>query len=303
MNSKIHPVPPPPAPTPRVWTTLDLLNWTKPFFEKKGISPALLEAQLLLAEALKCERMRLYTDFEKPIGAEQLATFRDFVRRRADLREPSQYILGHTQFIDLKLKVSPSVLIPRPETELLALWAVARAKEAGDAPVVLDLCTGSGCLALYVASKVPGARVVATDISPEALALARENAAALKLSERVEFLAGDLFAALSDGLQFDVLVTNPPYIDEAGRADLQPEVRDHEPAVALFAPERGLGISKRILAECARWLKPGGWLGLEFGIHHDAALATSAQETGHFASVALEKDSAKIMRFLHARKA
>jgi len=286
-----------------VWTTLDLLNWTKPFFEKKGIPSALLEAQLLLAEALHCERMRLYTDFEKPVSAENLAAFREFVRRRADLREPSQYILGHTQFIDLKLNVTRAALIPRPETELLALWAVTRAKEAGEAPVVLDLCTGTGCLALYVASKVPGARVIATDLSPDALALARGNAAALKLTERVEFRPGDLFAALSDGLQFDVLVTNPPYIDEATRAELQPEVRDHEPAIALFAADRGLAISKRILAECAPWLKPGGWLGMEFGIHQDAALAAAAQESGHFSGVSLEKDAARIVRFLHARRA
>src|SRR5579862_609473 len=122
MNSKIQSVPPPPPPAPRVWTTLDLLNWTKPFFEKKGIPSALFEAQLLLAAACQCERMSLYTNFEKPVSAEHLATFREYVRRRADLREPSQYIIGNTQFIDLKLKVTPAVLIPRPETENLALW-------------------------------------------------------------------------------------------------------------------------------------------------------------------------------------
>jgi release factor glutamine methyltransferase len=312
MNANPPPVPePPPAPdpAPRVWTTLDLINWTKGFFEKKGLDHPRLEAELLLCEALGCPRIRLYVDFEKPVSADHLATFRDFVKRRGEKREPLQYIVGHTQFIDLQIKVTPAALIPRPETEILAVWAVDRLKEAhaksSSVPRVLDLCTGTGCVALYSASKIPDATVIATDISTAALTLARENAVALKLDARVEFLEGDLFGALneshkSDG--FDVIVTNPPYIDETTRTTLQPEVRDYEPASALFAAEGGVAISRRIIEMGASWLKPYGWLGLEFGAGQQEIIREIATATGNFADIQIEKDGAKLPRFLMARK-
>ena len=234
MNSNAQPFPTPPPPPPRIWTTLDLINWTKAFFEKKGIEHPRLEAELLLAEVLGCARIRLYVDFEKPIEAEKLARYREFVKRRGEKREPLQYILGHTQFIDLKITVTPATLIPRPETEILAAWAVDRVKEMlaampAETPAVpvrvLDLCTGSGCVALYVASKIPGAHVVATDLSKDALTQAAENARTLKLDSRIVFLEGDLFKALKDSYEntvFDLIVANPPYIDENERATLQP---------------------------------------------------------------------------------
>ena len=308
--SPAPPAPPaPPASGAREWKTLELISWTKGYFEKKGLEAPRLEAELLLSEALGCQRLRLYLDFEKPLSAENLAKFRDFVKRRGEKREPLQYIVGHTQFIDLKIKVTPAALIPRPETEILAVWAVHRLKEAQENSPnslrILDLCTGTGCIALYAAKSIPGARVIATDISTAALALARENAQALKLEDRVEFAQGDLFAALSEthaAEGFDVIVTNPPYIDDTTAATLQPEVRDYEPASALFAGEGGAAISRRIIETCAPHLKSGGWLGLEFGAGQHEIMREIAAATGNFDDIQIEKDGAKLPRFVFARK-
>jgi len=168
---------------------------------------------------------------------------------------------------------------------------------------VLDLCTGSGCLGLYTASKEPRARIAATDLSKDALEIARENGATLKLAERVEFFEGDLFAALKPEQHgsFDLVVANPPYIDPATKDTLMAEVREHEPAQALFAADAGLAISKRILAEAPQWLKAGGWLGLEFGVDQAAALESAARAAG-FAQVEIKIDHARRPRFVLARK-
>ena len=302
--SKIQNIPAPVPPQPRVWTSLELINWTKSFFEKKGLESPRLETELLLAAALGCPRIKLYVDFEKPVPSDKLALFREYVKRRADTREPVQYIIGNTDFIDIKLKVSKSALIPRPETEALAVWAVDKAKAvAGDSVRVVDLCTGTGCVALYVASKEPRAALIATDLSPEALALAAENAAALKLEGRVNFRAGDLFAALPDEHKgaIDVLTANPPYVDPADKDTLAPEVRDHEPALALFANESGLAIIRRIVSGAAEWLKPGGWLGLEFGIKQEDAVRQMAMDA-KLDSIDIARDHNRKPRFLFARR-
>jgi len=305
MNSRIQKVPEPPPPQPRIWTSLDLIKWTTEFFNKKGVESPRLEAELLLADVLACPRIRLYVDFEKPVPLEKLAIFREFVKRRGETREPLQYILGHTQFINLKLKVSPAVLIPRPETEGLALWAAERAREmTGDAIHVLDLCTGSGCLALYLASKEPRAQVVATDISSEALAIAAENAKTLNLDTRTALKPGDLFDALSAGQKnsFDLIVANPPYIDPAAKPALQPEVRDHEPSQALFAEDGGLAVLRRIIAAAPEWLRPGGWLGLEFGIGQAEALRKMGEDTHGLEAIEIKDDSAKLPRYIIAQR-
>jgi release factor glutamine methyltransferase len=314
-----------------MWTSLDLINWTKTYFEKKGIESARLEAELLLAAVLGGPRIRLYVDFEKAVPADKLALYREHVKRRGEDREPLQYILGQAQFLDLKLKVTRQVLIPRPETEVLATWAAERlagslpscstafqAVDTGKMPVLhegeiqrgspaqqaLDLCTGSGCLALYLAAKQPAATVHATDSSAEALAIAAENARALQLESRVAFHQGDLFTALPGELKnsFDLLVTNPPYIDRATRDSLQPEVREHEPAQALFADDGGLSIIKRILAGAAEWLKPGAWVGLEFGLDQATAVKDLAEKAGAFEAIEILPDHRKVPRFLTAKK-
>ncbi|HEY3321770.1 MAG TPA: peptide chain release factor N(5)-glutamine methyltransferase [Planctomycetota bacterium] len=305
MNSKIQPVQPPAPPQPRIWTSLDLIKWTTEFFGKKGIDSPRLEAELLLAEVLECPRIRLYVDFEKPVAAEKLAKFREFVKRRGETREPQQYIVGHGQFHDLKLKLSPAVLIPRPETELLGQWALEKLKALpGEALRALDLCTGSGCIALYLAAKDPRAKVDATDISPEALAIAAENARALKVDERVAFHPGDLFAALPAEMagSFDLLVSNPPYIDPALKDTLQPEVREHEPAQALFAPDAGTAVLRRIIDSGAQWLKPGGWIALEFG-QGQASVLEGLAKAANWQNIDVRHDDAKLPRFLVAQRA
>jgi release factor glutamine methyltransferase len=305
MNPKVQKIEPAPPPQPRIWTSLDLIKWTSDFFAKKGIESPRLEAELLLAEVLECPRIHLYVNFEKPVEPERLARYRELVKRRADSREPLQYILGHTQFVDPKLSVTRDVLIPRPETELLALWTVERLKATtGEALRALDLCTGSGCLALFMASKETRAKISAVDLSPAALTMAKKNAETLKLSERVEFYEGDLFAPLPlDGREaYDLIVSNPPYIDPAQKPTLQPEVRDHEPAMALFAEENGLAVVRRIVGEAGTWLKSGGWLGLEFGFGQHEAVKGMAELAGTFAVVEIAADANKIPRFLQAQK-
>lgn len=304
MNGRIEKIPPPADPVPRVWTSLDLIKWTTDYFKKKGIESPRLEAEILLAEVLGCARIRLYVDFEKAVEPEKLARFKEFVKRRAEGREPIQYIVGHCQFIDLKLVVKPGVLIPRPETELLAAWALERAKEViGERVRVLDLCAGSGCLGLYLAAKEARAEVVASDISAEALSVAAINALALKVEARVTFVSGDLYAPLSPDLKssFDILVSNPPYIDPALRSTLQPEVEKHEPVQALFADEAGLAVIRRLINSAAEWLKPGGWLGMEFGAGQAKSVEEIATGAGTF-EIEIRVDDAKIPRMLLAKR-
>ncbi len=296
------------ASAQKIWTTLDLIGWTKSYFERRGLEHPRLEAELLLAEVLGCARIRLYVEFEKPVASEVLVRFREMVKRRGENREPLQYIIGHVQFVDLKLKVTPAALIPRPETEVLAAWAVKTLegekgrRGEGEKARVLDLCTGSGCVALYVASKVSDAQVVATDLSGDALGLAKENGAGLKLSERMSFKQGDLFEALDEKMQFDLITANPPYVDAAVKDSLQPEVRDFEPALALFSENGGTALAERILRECGPWLKAGAYIGMEFGIGQGEVLKACAEKTGFFDEIGLEPDHNRVPRFLMARK-
>lgn len=301
MSSPAAPADPAPAsrpaasdnPAARVWTSLDLIQWTNAFFVRKGIPSARLEAELLLSEVLGCTRIKLYTDFEKAVPEDKLAVFRAFVKRRGESREPLQYIVGWTEFLDLKLKVAPGVLIPRPETEELAEWAIGILKALpGESLKALDIGTGSGCLALALAAKDPRVQVSATDLSKDALAIARENAVNLKLDPRVTLLEGDLFAPLPPELKgsFDLIVSNPPYIDPAAKSTLQPEVRDHEPASALYAEERGLAIIRRIVSGAGEWLKPGGRLGLEIA-PEQAGEVKALLEAAAFSETEIRKDA------------
>ena len=276
-------------------TLLEVLNKTEAYFAQKGLEQPRLNAQLVLAGTLKLKRLQLYLQFERLMGEAELALLRDRVKRRAS-REPLQYVLGEADFRELTLKCDRRALIPRPETEELVGLVLERL--AADAPLRLaDLGTGTGAIALSFAQERPAWRVVAADYSADALALARENAAACGLTERVEFVRSDWMSAVPGN--FDAIVSNPPYLTDDEVACAQPEVRDHEPHSALIAPEAGLADLEKILRQARGRLNPGGFVALETGIAQHDRLAALARELG-YASTESRKDSQEFDRFFFA---
>ncbi len=276
-----------------VWTPLKRIAWTQGYFARAGLDAPRLTAELLLARALGCDRVRLYLDFDKPIGPAELAAFRELVRRRAE-GEPTAWLTGRKEFLRHSFRCDARALVPRPETELVAEAAIAALPEGGR---LLDLCTGTGCIAVSAALARPGAEVVATDLSPEALALAAENAAAL--GARVELLQGDLFAPLPAGARFDVLVANPPYVPAGELPGLSREVR-REPRLALDGGPDGLALLRRIVAGAAAWLAPGGRLCLEMHESHAGPLADLCRGAG-LADPVVRRDLAGLPRWVEAR--
>jgi release factor glutamine methyltransferase len=271
-----------------IWTPLKLIAWTQDFLARKGADAPRLTAELLLAHALSCDRVRLYLDFDKPLGEPELARFRDLVRRRAE-GEPTAYLLGRKEFFGRPFRVDPRVLVPRPETELLVETALAALPEGGRA---LDLCTGSGCVAVSLALGRSGARVVATDLSEDALALARENAAAL--GAVVELATGDLWSAVHGPERFHVVASNPPYVPTKELAGLSPEVR-REPCMALDGGEDGLAVLRRIVEGAPAWLEPGGTLVVEMHESHERSLPALCLAAG-FARAEARRDLAGLPR-------
>lgn len=281
--------------TGEAWTPLRLLVWTQGFFAQKGVDAPRLTAEVLLANALGCDRVRLYMDFDKPMGEAELARYRELVRRRAD-GEPTAYLTGAREFWGRRFAVDPRVLVPRPETELLAERALALLPDGGAA---LDLGTGSGALAVTLALGRPGARVTAVDLSAGALEVARANAAALGAA--VDLLEGDLYAPLPAGARFDVIVSNPPYVPTGELAGLMREVQ-REPRLALDGGPDGLEVLRRVVAEAPRWLAPGGALLLEMHESHLEPLPALCRAAG-FASAEAVRDLAGLPRLTVARMA
>ncbi len=250
-------------------TVLEAIQKSTEFLGKKNVESPRLQIELLLAHLLKMPRMKLYLNFDRVLTAPETDALRESVKRRG-LREPLQHITGSTFFCGHEIMVNRNVLTPRPETELLAelgwqfLQQPAPRLNQG-IPMVLDLCTGSGCIAIAIAAKCPGSKIVATDISGAALAMARENAAKNQVAGQIEFLEGDGFAPLENGKSFDLIVSNPPYIPSAEIATLDPEVRDFDPGVALDGGADGLNFYRRLATGADGFLKPEGKMMLEFG--------------------------------------
>jgi release factor glutamine methyltransferase len=257
-------------------TVLEIIKRTAEFLSGKGVESARLNAELLIGHALGRKRMQLYLEFERPLTEPELEKIRPLVRRRAQ-REPLQYIVGETEFFGLKLKVDRRALIPRPETEYLVELVVAACATAPGR--ILDLGTGSGALALALAKTFPDAKVVATDFSQEALALARENAESSGLAERVTWLESNWFAAVPSE-RFDLIVSNPPYLSSEETAQTSPEVRGFEPVHALTGKDDGAGDLLKIISEAPRFLAPAGLLALETGIGQHAHLLASLGNAG-----------------------
>lgn len=236
------------------------------------------EAGSLLAYVLDRDRSFILSHAEDPIDLEQSARFSAFLERRAQ-GEPLQYITGHQEFFGLDFEVTRDVLIPRPETELLIETALKLVTRREGAPFICDVGTGSGCIAitlLHELREVAGSRAVATDISPAALAVAKRNAARHSVAERVDFVISDCFAALNQKnpqqSSFDLIVSNPPYVEEGALADLQREVRDFEPRTALTGGTDGLTVIRRLLLEAGSFLKTGGHFLFEIGFNQSAAV-------------------------------
>jgi release factor glutamine methyltransferase len=252
-------------------TILEIIKRSTDFFAKKGVGSPRLQIELLLAHVLQMPRMKLYLNFERVLTETELEQVRGLVKRRGN-REPLQHLTGSANFHGLEFTVSRDVLVPRPETELLAECAWRFLQGLSSAPVALDFGTGSGCLPVTVAKKCPATTWHALDISPAALQVARANAERHQVTPRITFHQGDGFAALTAGLAFDLIVSNPPYIASAEIETLDPEVRDHDPRTALDGGADGLDFYRRLAREGAAWLKGGGKLMLEFGDDQGGAI-------------------------------
>ena len=249
-------------------TVLETIQRSAEFLAKKGLETPRLQAELLLAHVLGLPRMQLYLNFERPLTEGEIGAAREAVRRRSQ-REPLQHITGSTSFCGCEIAVSRDVLIPRPETELLAEtgWVFLNQQaSAGRAALqVLDFGTGSGCLAIALAARCPQARVVALDISPAALELAAQNAARNGVADRIRFLHSDGLASLDADTKFDLIISNPPYIPAGEIPSLQPEVRLFDPVSALDGGSDGLNFYRLLAAEAQGYLLPEGKLMVEFG--------------------------------------
>jgi release factor glutamine methyltransferase len=278
-------------------TVLEIIKKTTGFFAAKGIESARLNAEVLIGHALGLKRMQLYLQFERPLNEAELELIRPLVRRRGQ-REPLQYVVGETEFHGLKLKVDRRALIPRPETELLVELAAAAC--APPPARVLDLGTGTGAIALALAKVLPSAAVTAVEVSEDALTLARENAAQTGLADRIGFIRSDWFGQLPAGALFELIVANPPYLTAEEVAQTAPEVRDHEPVIALTSRDAGLADLRAIVTAAPRFLPPGGLLAVETGITQHAKLLLLARAAG-FAHTESKPDLTGRDRFVLAR--
>ena len=280
-----------------IWTLQKVLKWTIDYFSSHNIPEARLGAELLLAQVLGCRRIDLYVQFERVLSKEERAAYREMVQRRAK-REPVQYILGETEFMGLPFKVTPDVLIPRPDTEHLVDRVVGFLREEQlAAPSILDIGTGSGCIAISLGHLFPDASVTAIDISETALAIAAENAR--KNEAEITLTAGDIFRLMPLFTNaFDIVVSNPPYISGKDWAELQPEVKEFEPRQALYGGEDGLGFYQRFVPAVKSLLKPGGAMFLETGYDQAKMVGEMCRQQGFY--IEIYKDYQQIERIVAA---
>jgi release factor glutamine methyltransferase len=287
------------------WTIGRLLQWTADYLKQHGAENPRLEAEVLLAHARGCKRVELYTSFGDVADDALRTKFRELVKRRAD-GVPFAYLAGKREFYSLDFRVTPDVLIPRPETEFLviALLDLVKAMPPSEASVeVADVGTGSGIIAVSVARHAPRVRVTAIDQSPQALAIARENAEKHGVTSRVTFVESDLFAAIPADQRFAIIASNPPYVSEAEYAALAPEVRDHEPRTALVAGPTGTEVIERLLPQAAARLKPGGALLLEISPMLQQRVETLVASSGDWQLSPTIKDLAGHARIIVAKRA
>lgn len=316
------------------WTVGRLLTWTTDFLRQHGADSPRIDAEVLLAHARGCSRIELYTVYNEDPGDETRATFRNLVKQRA-AGTPVAYLVGYREFYSLPFKVTPDVLIPRPETEMLVVAlldkineeqakdtrqdaptageeavetseasepAAGRPKRSQRAWQIADVGTGSGILAVCAAKHLPAAEVTAVDISPGALAVARENAERHGVAGRINFVESNLFAAVPAEAQFDFILSNPPYVRTAEMAQLPREVAEHEPHSALEAGPEGTDVIAPLLEQSLQRLRPGGWLFCELSPMIAETVRALAQQQQGWESVNIHPDTAGLLRMLAARK-
>ena len=285
-----------------VWTIMKILNWTKQYFEAKGVENPRLDAEVLLCAVLKCQRITLYVDFERPLSEEELATYREYVRRRGNF-EPLAYILGERAFMRNTFKVNKATLVPRPETELLveSLVRIAPMLEREGDVKILDIGTGSGAIIVSLLDYLPNAKGVGVDISVDALIVAKENSEKIGVTGRIGFVRSDVFSKLPLEKKFDIIVSNPPYIPAGDIAGLDKDVQQ-EPRGALDGGADGLDFYRRITAEAMDHMAEEGVLAFEIGIGQAAAVQQLCLDAG-FVKTAVRKDYAGIERMVFAVKA
>jgi len=283
-----------------LWTIRRVLEWTTGYLAEHGSESPRLEAEILLAHARGCDRIQLYTHFDDELSEDVRGRMRALVKRRADL-EPVAYLVGHREFFSLDFEVNSDVLIPRPETELLVMEALELLKGVA-APQVLDVGTGSGCIAVAIACHAPTTSVTAIDVSEAALTVAHQNAVRHRVDDRVSFRCGDLFAPLSATDVFDVIVSNPPYVASDDQTGLDPDVVRHEPHAALFAGGDGLTIIRRIIEAAPQHLRPEGTLLIEFSPEQADAITGLFKQSGRFEGVHILTDTSQLPRAVRARR-
>ncbi len=271
------------------WTVGRVARWAADDFRARGLEAPRVEAELLLAHVLKVDRVRILTDPSRPLAADELSAYRELIRRRR-AREPIAYLLGAREFYGRPFRVDRRVLIPRPDTETLVEVALARTRALSLGGRALDLCTGSGCVAITFARERPTWRVDGADLSPGAIAVARDNARRLGAVWNVRWLEGDLYAPLDPARdRYDLVTANPPYIPRGEIAGLEPDVRDFEPRLALDGGEGGLDLAGRVVREAAPFLRPGALLAVEIMAGQGEG-ARALFERGGFAEVELARD-------------
>lgn len=274
------------------WTIGSILTWTGQYFAEKGVENPRLDAEVLLSHILERERIQLYVNFDQPLQPHELAAYREAVKKRV-ARMPVAYITGCKEFMGLEFCVTPAVLIPRPDTEIL-VEAVLKKLYGIEQPVLLDLGTGSGAIIVSLLANLSTAAGVAVDISDKALGIAQQNAEKNQVSSRLKFYQGDLYQPVK-GQAFDAIISNPPYIPDSDIQELTQEVRQ-EPHLALAGGPDGLDFYRRIVRDAVQYLNPGGLLAVEVGIHQAQAVAALADPVEQLVFTEIIKDYSGIER-------
>lgn len=295
------------AETKASWTILSLLRWTTDYFRSKEVPEPRASAEVLLAHSLGLSRLDLYLRYDQPLTPEELARFKALVVQRRN-GAPVAYLTGHREFWSLEFQVTPAVLIPRPETEVLVTAAVEAAKDFGkggqgrQARWALEIGVGSGAVVVALAQELPEMNWLGVDLSGAALAVARENVRRHRVAERVMLLQGDLLAALRRKAMFEMLVANLPYVPKAEWEQLPQEIKEFEPKQALLAGEDGLDLIRPLVRQAWQYVQPGGWVLLEVGDRQAQKVAALFTETGHYDAVEMIKDFSGIERVVKARR-